>query len=282
MNSPTSDEDDTVWYTFFSEREKREYYYDPLSRKATWILPDGARRRVAEGTDESFPLVVEEEEDEDDEHRESWILRLIFLLAKLPLLLFIFIVIFSYLGPHRSEVNLQNSTTVAVEPAIVTTKAFDHGSVVDLLNLQRPPAEHKKKEEVPPVKPTVQKEIKKEIKKETPQEKPKDPKKQMKKEKKDPPKRQQKIVEESTTNGTSVLALEQLTERIESALKSGENLMKRILSDAWAAGMAIEPEEPVEEDPPCKAPFSHIFKAECRNKKKAAFNAEKFAESMLD
>lgn len=36
-------EDQRVWYTFYSEREQREFYYDPVRDVSTWILPTGAR-----------------------------------------------------------------------------------------------------------------------------------------------------------------------------------------------------------------------------------------------
>ena len=36
------DETET-WYAFYSEREKREYYFEPKSKVTTWILPAGVR-----------------------------------------------------------------------------------------------------------------------------------------------------------------------------------------------------------------------------------------------
>lgn len=33
-----------TWYAFYSENEKREYYFNPITRVSTWILPAGARR----------------------------------------------------------------------------------------------------------------------------------------------------------------------------------------------------------------------------------------------
>lgn len=51
-SSPCKGEDEervgsSVWYAFFSESDKREYYYNPYTRMSTWILPDGARCHVS-------------------------------------------------------------------------------------------------------------------------------------------------------------------------------------------------------------------------------------------
>jgi len=46
----------TTWYTFFSERENREYYYEPTSGVATWVLPAGARRHDDEEEDEMMAV----------------------------------------------------------------------------------------------------------------------------------------------------------------------------------------------------------------------------------
>ena len=62
-------------------------------------------------------------------------------------------------------------------------------------------------------------------------------------------------------------------------LAKGENLLKKITSDASSAGMNVGSKS-VEDAPSCKSPFSYVFNKECRNKKGAAFDAEKFANAL--
>ncbi|GAX27085.1 hypothetical protein FisN_13Lh376 [Fistulifera solaris] len=44
--TPMNDEeaDEESWYVFYSERQQREYYYNPDSDRSTWVLPAGGRR----------------------------------------------------------------------------------------------------------------------------------------------------------------------------------------------------------------------------------------------
>jgi hypothetical protein len=50
----TNDDDQpTRWLTFVSEKERREYYYDPKNKLATWILPSGAEHLSADDLKET-------------------------------------------------------------------------------------------------------------------------------------------------------------------------------------------------------------------------------------
>lgn len=40
---PESQQDAETWYVFYSEKENREYYFEPTSKQASWTLPQGAR-----------------------------------------------------------------------------------------------------------------------------------------------------------------------------------------------------------------------------------------------
>ena len=43
--SPGNDEDEySCWYAFYSESQKREYYFNPDTGISTWVLPAGGRR----------------------------------------------------------------------------------------------------------------------------------------------------------------------------------------------------------------------------------------------
>jgi hypothetical protein len=70
------------WYVFYSERQQREYYYNPNSGRSTWVLPAGARRLtdsrmvvesnpgftpIASMNRFSFDVFDDTEEDDDDE-----------------------------------------------------------------------------------------------------------------------------------------------------------------------------------------------------------------------
>lgn len=37
-------EKDKTWYVFYSENQKREYYYNPFNQISSWVLPVGAHR----------------------------------------------------------------------------------------------------------------------------------------------------------------------------------------------------------------------------------------------
>jgi hypothetical protein len=34
--------EEIIWYAFYSEAEQREFYFEPVSGVSSWILPDGA------------------------------------------------------------------------------------------------------------------------------------------------------------------------------------------------------------------------------------------------
>ena len=255
-------DEDAVWYTFFNEREKREYYYNPQTEKSTWILPNGARRHVSKegkfvtANDEAVRSLDFGEEEEEDAH-SAIVLRASFV-AKVLLWMFILNLVFSFVMPSTDTKVLPEVAKEAKRPASSPTAQVKKTVV---------PTEELKKAA------KVEAQKKKEVKK-----------KETAKEKKERLAKETERLEHHS-NMTSVLAIEQLTENIESAIKSGEILMKKIMDDAWSAGMAIRstPSEEVEVEKviPCKAPFSYVFKKECRNRKGATFDAENFAESLV-
>lgn len=70
----------SCWYAFYSEHQKREYYYNPESGRSTWVLPAGARRftdpRMIDINPGFTPVVMgrfsfDMFEDKDDENDGS-------------------------------------------------------------------------------------------------------------------------------------------------------------------------------------------------------------------
>ena len=55
-----------IWYAFFSEKARREYYYEPKSKSVTWVMPDdhhpypnpNHRRDSMDETAEERPLLI--------------------------------------------------------------------------------------------------------------------------------------------------------------------------------------------------------------------------------
>jgi hypothetical protein len=43
MEDQQEEEDVATWFVFYSDKENREYYYQPQSNTASWVLPKGAR-----------------------------------------------------------------------------------------------------------------------------------------------------------------------------------------------------------------------------------------------
>jgi len=66
MNSPPQKySNEVVWYTFYSETEKRDYYYQPKTKTATWIVPPEPHRTV------NRPPTKQEEAEEETQQSEK-------------------------------------------------------------------------------------------------------------------------------------------------------------------------------------------------------------------
>ncbi|GAX27541.1 hypothetical protein FisN_13Hh376 [Fistulifera solaris] len=73
--------EDESWYVFYSERQQREYYYNPISSRSTWVLPAGARRlmgsRMTNETNSGFTPMASMNRfsfdvfDDTDEHDDD-------------------------------------------------------------------------------------------------------------------------------------------------------------------------------------------------------------------
>jgi hypothetical protein len=60
-------EDVATWYIFYSDKENREYYYQPQTNTASWVLPKGARISPNDDTDNT----LEDTNEEGSTPRES-------------------------------------------------------------------------------------------------------------------------------------------------------------------------------------------------------------------
>lgn len=80
--TPTNETEDNCWYAFYSESQKREYYYNPDSGRSTWVLPAGARRSRMVETNSGFTPTAKirfsfdmfddnDDCDQDDEHSSA-------------------------------------------------------------------------------------------------------------------------------------------------------------------------------------------------------------------